>query len=544
MSDMRVHVQLKNSSVFAGEEIECEITFRNISKSSGTDQTLSLNPLPQKNSAPGRGRWKESLPLQPNKNAFGHFHSNLGSFAKTSHLSAGAQRSNISLSSQTGVKHGLGPKNQGCLSSEDVVDGQKHKRSVSIVSMGGEPGSPIESLKNAHSQEPKRPSRGHARAASLQVLPRMVGLDSGLSCSKDFSSLVELCSQSLGQLHNRVGRTASPLLRASFSFSEQTLNFNVATAVKSQSSGLTGLNGLRPLSKVSEPMFSSFRFPQAPNPINEASSHEISSTTSNSSYPRAIDSTNGSESLKPITRILSPISMNCTPRSSLEFYTTSNNSTETLTSEYTAQDQFRVSQNGSHDLSLLGPRSNGNAVETLMMGYGQVTGSFTIDSSLVSHAHFDEVKRKAIIGSQGGGGVVRAELVKQNGGLFGGMGWGTIGESLGGLLRSNELSSIKENKDTASARAIPILSTPQSVLFVNLQLGQGESRSYTYRHRIPEGVPPTHRGKAMKVSYNLTIGIQRQVRSSIKHHVRTVDIPFKVLTGVNGKNMVHLFNQF
>lgn len=178
------------------------------------------------------------------------------------------------------------------------------------------------------------------------------------------------------------------------------------------------------------------------------------------------------------------------------------------------------------------------AAETLMMGYGQITGSFTLDGSLVSQAPFEEVKGKAIIGGQGGGGVVRADKGRREGGLFGSIGWGSIGGSLGGLLGNNELSSIKETKDTGSTRSIPILSTPQSVLFVNLQLGPGESRSYTYSHPLPSGIPPTHKGRAMKVSYNLTIGTQRAVKPTVYHHIRTVEVPFRVLSGVNGKKFL------
>lgn len=178
---------------------------------------------------------------------------------------------------------------------------------------------------------------------------------------------------------------------------------------------------------------------------------------------------------------------------------------------------------------------NDAKAETLLMGYGQITGSFTLDGSLVNQAPFEEVKRKGIIGGQGGGGVVRADTGRREGGLFGSIGWGGIGGSLGGLLGSNELSSIKETKDTASMRSIPILSTPQSVLFVNLQLRPGESRSYTYTYQLPSGIPPTHKGKAMKISYNLTIGTQRAVKTTINHHIRTVEVPFRVLTGVNGK---------
>lgn len=249
---------------------------------------------------------------------------------------------------------------------------------------------------------------------------------------------------------------------------------------------------------------------------------------------------NGTDSLNPVTRILSPTSMNGTPRSSLDFYAGSNNSTETLASEYNSKNTRWHSQNGAQDRRsmVLGPLKFEKRAETLMMGYGQIAGSFTLDGSLVNKAPFEEVKRKGIVGGQGGGGVVRAEATKREGGLFAGIGWGSIGGSLGGLLGSNELSSIKATQDIASIRSIPILSTPQSVLFVDLQLAPGESKSFTYRQRLPNSLPPTHKGRAMKISYNLTIGTQRAVKNTIQHHIRTVNIPFRVLTGVNGKDSV------
>lgn len=170
-----------------------------------------------------------------------------------------------------------------------------------------------------------------------------------------------------------------------------------------------------------------------------------------------------------------------------------------------------------------------------MMGYGHITGSFTLDSSLINQGPFEEVKRKDIIGDQGGGGVVRVENSKRDSGVFGFSGWGNIGESLGGILGGRELSSIKETRVSSNSKSIPILSTPQSILFVDLQLRPGESRSYKYRHSLPRGLPPTHRGRAIKVTYNLVVGTQRAARAGSELNVRHVDIPFRVLPGVNGE---------
>ena len=179
-----------------------------------------------------------------------------------------------------------------------------------------------------------------------------------------------------------------------------------------------------------------------------------------------------------------------------------------------------------------------------MMGYAQVMGSFTLDGSLVNQAPFEEVKRKGVVGGAGGGGVVGVEhrSKEREAGLFGALGWSNIGESLsfGNLLGGGELSSIKGMRGIASSKSIPLLSTPQSILFVNLQLAPGEKSSYKYTFTLPRGLPPTHKGRAMKVAYHLTIGVQRPGtnNNSNEQHMRSVDVPFRVFGGVNARGEV------
>jgi hypothetical protein len=175
-----------------------------------------------------------------------------------------------------------------------------------------------------------------------------------------------------------------------------------------------------------------------------------------------------------------------------------------------------------------------------MMGYAQIVGSFTLDGSLVNQAPFEEVKRKGVVGGHGGGGVVGVERTKRESGLFGALGWNSIGESLGGLMGGGELSSIKEMRGLASSKTIPLVSTPHSILFVDLRLAPGETRSYTYRFTLPRGLPPSHKGRAMKVSYHLTIGTQRS-GSGKEQQVRSVDIPFRIFGSVSprGETLGH-----
>lgn len=168
------------------------------------------------------------------------------------------------------------------------------------------------------------------------------------------------------------------------------------------------------------------------------------------------------------------------------------------------------------------------------MGYAQVTGSFQLDGSLVNQGPFEEVKRKGVVGGQGGGGVVGVERSKKESGLFGALGWGNFGGSLGGLLSGVEKSSIKAMRNIAGSRSVPLLSTPQSILFVDLELAPGESKTFAYSFTLPRGLPPSHRGRAMKVNYQLIVGTQR-ASSSGGQQINQIEFPFRVLGGVDGK---------
>jgi len=168
-------------------------------------------------------------------------------------------------------------------------------------------------------------------------------------------------------------------------------------------------------------------------------------------------------------------------------------------------------------------------------------GSFVLDGSLVNQAPFEEVKRRGVLGGQGGGGVVGVEPSKRESGMFGAFGWGSIGESLGGLLGSSEVSSIKEMRGVANTKTIPLLSTPQSILFVDLRLAPGQSKSYTYRFQLPRGLPPTHRGRAIKVHYHIKISVQRPAGSDAHQSLKHIEVPFRVLGSVNSKITVRRF---
>ncbi|SMR42843.1 unnamed protein product [Zymoseptoria tritici ST99CH_1E4] len=239
--------------------------------------------------------------------------------------------------------------------------------------------------------------------------------------------------------------------------------------------------------------------------------------------------------MNPLTRVMSANSQDGTPRTSSEFYSMSNHSDETLFSEIATPQNYHGQQQQGRLLpkntathsqqlsrSLSTRKTFSSEPQTLMMAYVQTMGHFTLDGSLVNTAPFEEVKRKGV---QGGGGVVGVERSKRSSGLFGALSWGNIGESLGGLLGGDEMSSMAQMKASVGSKTIPLLSTPQSLLFVDLRLAPGESKSFSYRFVLPRGLPPTHKGRAMKVSYFLSLGVQRPEGQQVK----TLEIPFRML---------------
>lgn len=315
----------------------------------------------------------------------------------------------------------------------------------------------------------------------------------------------------------------------------------VATAPSTPHITGTGTPFLARKGSASSPQ--NFRFPASPVDLSEKSPEDHHNHTAEAPNfsghsrllsPRSRDNIPIiTEKMVPSTRILSPASVTGTPRSSGEFYSLSNNSTETLASEYQSQQPARTSTYGGHIRrpSNLVPTNHHRPPETLMMGYAQIHGSFTLDSSLISQTSFEEVKRKGAVGGQGGG-VIGIESSKRESSLLRGFGWGSFGESLGGILGSGELSSIKDMRDVTSSRSIPLLTTPQSILFVDLRLSPGESKTFKYSFKLPRGLPPSHRGKAIKISYKLIIGTQRPGGAK-EQQIKSVEIPFRILGSVN-----------
>lgn len=223
----------------------------------------------------------------------------------------------------------------------------------------------------------------------------------------------------------------------------------------------------------------------------------------------------------------------------------SGNSTETLESEYTnyssAGPRPKPTTRHTRGFSTVEPPGKFIKSQALLMGYAQISASFTVDGSLVNQSAFEEVKRKAVVGTQGSGGVSRNGdsgghgKSRKSGGLWGALGLDSIEESISSLLSKNSLDGLRDMRGVSSSRSIPLLSTNQSLLFVDLRLAPGEEQSYMFTFTLPRGLPASHKGKAIKISYNLIIGTQRPSGPNEPQRVNRINIPFRVFSGVNGK---------
>ncbi|KAI1136687.1 Rgp1-domain-containing protein [Hypoxylon sp. FL0543] len=517
-TNIRVFITWDDQTVFAGEDIKCHITFKNIAPGPNQTRLSSQHSYPQTIAERSRQpspllspRTKPNNGLTPPVPSRGH-------------------RSTLSLTVPSTSSRLRGPPQQWTPTQPSPQrPGHAHKRSLSIVSIGSAATIEEQSQGKASPIRPQqRPTRGHGRSASLQISPR-----GGLISGPHSAALPS---------RRPFGSEPSPLFN---SFPPTKHGFGPSSGA-STVPNTPAYNGSQP-PRRSPGAMPDFKFPMAPSP--QPTEAAVSPTTQPVDYLTAPTSGMGgvvslpvrskdpiptiTEQSAPAARILSTTSIaGGTPRSSGEFYSLSNNSSETLASEYVTQ-PLHGGRRPAHlrRSSGLSSISQARLPESLMMGYAQVQGSFTLDGSLINLGPFEAVKRKAVLGGQGGG-VIGVESSRRTSSLLSGFGWGGLGNSIGELLGGGELSSIKQMRGVASSKSIPLLSTPQSILFVDLQLAPGESRTYEYSFKLPKGLPPTHRGKAMKISYSLVIGTQRPGGTK-EQQVRSVEVPFRVLGSVN-----------
>jgi hypothetical protein len=170
-TNIRVFVQWTEQTVFAGEDIECLITFRNVAVSSAPSRTLPH--LSGANGFASGGDRQRKVPPSQLKNSS-------ASGTRPGQPSKG-HRATLSLNMPTGsIRSQTGPGSWNGGRPKVSVEGSTHKRSVSIISLGASEGAAADAVSHGNLPEgPRRMLRGHGRSASLQIVPRRSGVSGG-----------------------------------------------------------------------------------------------------------------------------------------------------------------------------------------------------------------------------------------------------------------------------------------------------------------------------------------------------------------------------
>ncbi|KAI9509863.1 Rgp1-domain-containing protein [Russula earlei] len=105
-----------------------------------------------------------------------------------------------------------------------------------------------------------------------------------------------------------------------------------------------------------------------------------------------------------------------------------------------------------------------------------------------------------------------------------GLGLGGVGLVLGGVQGGEEWDP---------EQPVPIFEIPPAMLAVDLSLGPGEERSYTYTVKLPSDLPPTYKGRTLRFSYQLSVGACRATAGSLSSRSRVMKVPIRIYNHVS-----------
>lgn len=161
-SNIRVFVQWSEPTVFAGEDVECQITFKNVAAVPHAPRSSS-NPSSLNGFPGGERQWKTTPnSTSPDPRAV------ISNRGHRSALSLNVSAGNRHLNQSSGIRDSR--------RKEAGTEERSHRRSVSIISLGISdlPGDETATQRNVGDGS-RRPPRGHMRSSSLQIVPRRPG---------------------------------------------------------------------------------------------------------------------------------------------------------------------------------------------------------------------------------------------------------------------------------------------------------------------------------------------------------------------------------
>ncbi|EMR08898.1 hypothetical protein PNEG_02681 [Pneumocystis murina B123] len=178
--------------------------------------------------------------------------------------------------------------------------------------------------------------------------------------------------------------------------------------------------------------------------------------------------------------------------------------------------------------------------ETLLIGYIQIIGYFILNEKIINVEKFEEFITNKYSRKSTKDELVRIDSkVNQKSHFINNL---NINYRLNNLLKNQPMSSLGKFKKIKKLKNVPILSTPPSILFIDLELAPGESRSYSYNFKLPSQLPPSYEGKSIKINYHLSIGTQCSGKSI--QPLKVSNIPFEVLYKIDESGNQIIYDLF
>ncbi|OCF35443.1 hypothetical protein I316_02995 [Kwoniella heveanensis BCC8398] len=101
----------------------------------------------------------------------------------------------------------------------------------------------------------------------------------------------------------------------------------------------------------------------------------------------------------------------------------------------------------------------------------------------------------------------------------------------------------EERKRVWNMKDLPVLETTRSLLGVDLKLKEGESKEFTYTLQLPTTLPPTHRGKAFRFTYDLVVSLNVGLPGGGgRQKSKDVTIPIRVWANVSVGNPLRTYD--
>ncbi|KAJ2439636.1 Golgi membrane exchange factor (Ric1p-Rgp1p) subunit, partial [Coemansia sp. RSA 2424] len=161
-------------------------------------------------------------------------------------------------------------------------------------------------------------------------------------------------------------------------------------------------------------------------------------------------------------------------------------------------------------------------VERLAIGFAEASGSLGLSSSYIKPEQM--------------------ELLVMHRGTNYAVGRSSRNSPVGGGLGGRESAAhAASGAGSRAQRTLPLLISSPTVLFSELAMTPGESQTFSLKIQLPKSLPPSFRGRAACISYDLVVIAKRSMLDPSSHVVR---IPFRVLAcvGHNGASETFAFD--